>query len=822
MNIREKWALLPLNAKFTIQLSALVIAIILLLGVVVFQSRKTTQLQSNTDRMVAHTHDLYNMLDLNRRSKMESIRIALPLAEEVMKNAGSLSVDTTTITTTATNQVSGTTRNITFYPLLIDDTPLWNNHTLVDYIMDEAAVTATIFQRIEGGFLRVSTNVRNLQGQRATGTYIPDSSPVAQSLLNGQTYTGRAFVVNDYYITAFQPLFINEEVVGSIYVGIPEKDLGFLEEKYLSTTYLTSGYPILIDKEGNILIHPTEQGTNIAQSEVFSKMQETTEGSFSYRWPENDPNAPGRLLFYRYYEPYETYVAVSVTEYDFYISAVNKTISLILVSTLLAIALVLWVVRMTMARITRPILAISQHLEKLAMGMQVDDYITHRKDEIGKIALSLNKLIRGLKATARFANEIEKKNFDHEFTPLSDEDDLGNALLDMRQSLKKAEEEEEKRKKEDQKRRWTAEGLALFSDILRLDNDNIEVLSSNIVKNLVKYLDVNQGGLFVINDEIETEKFLELTACYAYDRQKFLTKKVEIGEGLTGTCFLEKQTIYLKQVPQNYLNITSGLGAAAPGTLLIVPLTLNEEIYGVAELASFREFLPHEIEFVEKIAESIASTLSSVKINLRTAQLLEQSQQQAEEMRAQEEEMRQNMEELEATQEEIARKSEEQKHKDEQMKAELELKVKEMQAQEEEVRQTLENMQQNQQDVENVKEELSVIIRNMPGIVYKCLPDENFTMDFISDYCEMITHYNADDFIGNKTLAWSSLIHPEDIEKVNDIIEKAMKSKAPFYVEYRLRDKEGTYHQVGEHGSVMTDEKDNIHHLQGLIFELKK
>jgi PAS domain S-box-containing protein len=124
---------------------------------------------------------------------------------------------------------------------------------------------------------------------------------------------------------------------------------------------------------------------------------------------------------------------------------------------------------------------------------------------------------------------------------------------------------------------------------------------------------------------------------------------------LAGQAWQEGDIVYLTDVPQNYVKITSGLGDANPTSVLIVPLKVNDQIFGVVEIASFSTFQDFEMEFVQKIAESIASTISSVKINAKTQHLLEESQEMTEQMRAQEEEMRQNMEELQATQEEMQR-----------------------------------------------------------------------------------------------------------------------------------------------------------------------
>nr|WKN38762.1 GAF domain-containing protein [Tunicatimonas sp. TK19036] len=307
--------------------------------------------------------------------------------------------------------------------------------------------------------------------------------------------------------------------------------------------------------------------------------------------------------------------------------------------------------------ITRPISYLKEVIVELGKGrLPEDDMQSSRKfnqDEVGEMADAVNGLVKGLRDTSAFAENIGKGQYESEFSPLSEEDVLGNSLLGMRDNLQQVAQE-------DKIRNWATEGSAKFGELLRQNSENVHELTQTILSNLITYMHANQGGLYIIQNEAEGEEpYMSLEACYAWDREKYLDQKIYHGEGLAGQAWQEKDTIYLTDVPDDYITITSGLGDANPTCILIIPLVVNEQVYGVIELASFEEFKPYEVEFMQKIAESIASTISSAKINTQTQQLLEESQQMTEQMQAQEEEMRQNMEELQATQEEMHRKQRE-------------------------------------------------------------------------------------------------------------------------------------------------------------------
>ena len=139
-------------------------------------------------------------------------------------------------------------------------------------------------------------------------------------------------------------------------------------------------------------------------------------------------------------------------------------------------------------------------LLSMSKGILPKDKLPEGSDEVGQMSKALNLLVKGLSNIVNFSLEIGRGNFKSPFTPLSDEDVLGHSLMEMRNELKNASEEETKRKDEDSHRNWASQGLAKFSDILRKSSNDLEEFSYEIISQIVKYTNSNQGGMYIVND----------------------------------------------------------------------------------------------------------------------------------------------------------------------------------------------------------------------------------------------------------------------------------------------------------------------------------
>ncbi|HKK58903.1 MAG TPA: GAF domain-containing protein [Salinivirga sp.] len=430
-------------------------------------------------------------------------------------------------------------------------------------------------------------------------------------------------------------------------------------------------YAFLIAHDGSIVAHRSSKWVGqkldtLKYSKVTSEeILQNAQWNNNYNFTDTDPITGQETYFTmspltigKASERWVFGIAVPTSELN---SVAKNSFILSIIAGLVALSVLSIFIYIIARSITRPVTNITRVLEEIAKGNIETSLKVKGKynDEINDMAQSVNKLIDGLNETASFAKQIGEGNLDREHQLLSKNDFLGQSLVDMRESLKEARKFEEEKREKDRKQAWVTQGLAQFGEILREDNDDMQKFSLNIAKHICEYMEIPQCAIFIIEED-ENESYFDLKAVHAFGSQKLIDKKVKEGEELVGRAISEKNTIHLTNTPDSFATLTSGkTDDPAPNNLLIVPMLMNDEPFGLLELMGYEPFEYHQIEFAEKLAENIAATVSSVKTNIRTAQLLKQSEQLKDELSQQEEEMRQNLEEMQATQEEAKKRESE-------------------------------------------------------------------------------------------------------------------------------------------------------------------
>jgi len=218
----------------------------------------------NEARKIAQA--VYLMCRSAQESVQKTVDTNLRVAGDVLARAGKVSLGRESLRWEARNQFTGEVTDVFLPPLLVGGRWLGKNDdfatptAVVDAVCDLVGGTATIFQRINdaGDMLRVATNVEDSEGRRAIGTYIPsvnpdgDRNPVVEAVLRGETFSGMAYVVNDWYLTAYRPIFdeAGDQVIGALYVGVKQENVESLRQGIMDMVVGKTGYVYVLGGKG--------------------------------------------------------------------------------------------------------------------------------------------------------------------------------------------------------------------------------------------------------------------------------------------------------------------------------------------------------------------------------------------------------------------------------------------------------------------------------------------------------------------------------------------------------------------------------------------
>jgi len=198
---------------------------------------------------------------------------------------------------------------------------------------------------------------------------------------------------------------------------------------------------------------------------------------------------------------------------------------------------------------------------------------------------------------------------------------------------------------------WLKTNLAQIGRLMQGQRDLAQV-SQLIMNELTPMVGAQHGALY-----LEEDSELVLTAGYGLARDRVGRERFAMGEGLIGQAALERRTIHVREVPEDYLRIRSGLGEAAPASVIVMPIVFEDRVLGVVELASFEGFNPVHLSFFDQFTETMAVTINAIIATTRTAALLEESQRLAHELQERSDELQRQQAELRRSNTELEEKA---------------------------------------------------------------------------------------------------------------------------------------------------------------------
>ena len=466
-----------------------------------------------------------------------------------------------------------------------------------------------------------------------------------------------------WLITIAIPIIIKNKVVGVTGIDI---NLQIFQNYIEKIKAFEDNRVFIMDSEGTFIAHTFEKlvGKNIFEidKDYAKKNQLEKHLKLNRNFSIRSKNIILNKSFYTCFSPinfdvkssYHWYLAVA-TPSENIIKKANNTFWISIIIAFVGILILIIIIYFITKKYTNPLKNITEILIDISKGKIVVDKFKSINSNfdisVSKILKALESLTYGVKNRTEFANEIAKGNLNAELNLMGKDDILGLSLLKMQKNLVTAQKNIDKQKEKEKQENWIAKGTSQLATTIRKHSDDLSDMANYFLRDLVDYLKINQAGFFVYRDKDKKDIYLKLVATYAFSRKKYLSKRIELGEGLIGTCALEKKVIYITELPDDYINISSGLGNSNPKALLIFPLITENKVLGILELASFKEINESSKLLLERINNNLASTISSIKMNRQTEDLLKQSQKQASQIVLQEEATREQLIELKKEQE---------------------------------------------------------------------------------------------------------------------------------------------------------------------------
>ncbi len=392
---------IKIKTRLNIFQNLVIVLVFIILGGYIVDNQTKELINDVDEKMFKEIDNLNEEIDMQIKENQERVNLSLNMAHQIFYLTDKITELNEVISIKAVNQISKEESTVSLNKWQYNGKILQENTDFVDKLKELEIETATVFQKIDKGFIRISTTVTKENGERATLTFIPNESPVIQTILKGETYRGRAFVVKDWYLTAYEPIYINNEIKGILYVGVSEKNMEMLEEAFSKRSYYGDGYAFMFDNKGKILIANNDNINFIKNSGIIQKIIDEKKLNSVFEIHENSNNI---LIYYRYIPEIESYVALKINK-DKILSRLNKIKIAIITSLFVSLLLILLINSLLSNSIIKALNKGVEFSNQIGAGNLNAKLDISQKDEIGTLSKSLTLMATKMCETIKLINE---------------------------------------------------------------------------------------------------------------------------------------------------------------------------------------------------------------------------------------------------------------------------------------------------------------------------------------------------------------------------------------------------------------------------------
>ncbi len=380
---------LKIGLRLNILISIAMVLIITALGVYLLLSQREKIIEDTDTRMTEQLQDLANFVQIQIKQSQKEINQDLLIVHELLMKDDVIEGEQQKSVSIKSNSPSAGKQEMS------NNNNLLYDKGYVDQLSQLTGAEISFFVRSPEGYKRVSTSLKDESGNRQIGTIIPANSDVANTIRRGENYKGRAIVIDEWFLTAYLPVRFTGDIEGAVGIGIPEKDMAALKEIFYEKQYFETGYPYMLDKDGNAVIHPDPEveGKNFAHEDFIQEMLNSGKeaGKSYYDWEGKQ-----KYQYYRYIPSIESFVSVTLYESEL-LAMIAKQRNAVIIAILLGIAIFILINTYISRTITSGLGKGVDFARNIAAGDLTSNIALNQKDEVGELAKALNNMVDKVK-----------------------------------------------------------------------------------------------------------------------------------------------------------------------------------------------------------------------------------------------------------------------------------------------------------------------------------------------------------------------------------------------------------------------------------------